>query len=92
MFLVSAFDLIARVRNNLALLKKKGYYSNVEPLLSNEKHRELKFREATPQEKKRFLSKLKASVKRDRALEMVWIILAAVLFIFGLVWILKFIV
>lgn len=86
MVLSSALDMYARIKSNMALLKKKGYYSKIEMYLAKEKLKNLKFKEASSQEKQKFLSKLRENTKRERKMEWVLILLTIALCIIGFIW------
>lgn len=86
MVLTSALDMYARIKSNMALLKKKGYYSKIEIYLPKEKLKNLKFRKASSQEKQRFLSKLQESTKRERKKEWALILITIALCISIFIW------
>ncbi len=92
MFFLSAghvADMLARMKNNRALRKKKSYYSEVENHLTNEKHQDLEFRKVSPEQKKRFFQKIRNDQERQRGLERITLILFIVVFLVVLIWFLK---
>lgn len=93
MFLSSAghvADMIARMKNNRALRKKKGYFHKDDPIVLKESHQELHFKKVSREAKDSFLLKVKAWHERQKLIEKITIIAFAIFVLVGFAWFVRF--
>ena len=84
-------DMIARMKNNHALRKKKAYFNTEDPIVLKEKHQMLQFKKVSREAKSQFLLKIKIWHERQRLIDKLTIVAFFVLFVAVFVWFVKFI-
>lgn len=93
MFLSSAGHvayMIARMKNNRALRKKKGYFHKEDPIVLKESHQGLHFKKVSREAKEGFLLKVKAWHERQKLIDKITIVAFAILVVLGFAWFVKY--
>ncbi|HKJ43181.1 MAG TPA: hypothetical protein VKA27_13885 [Sunxiuqinia sp.] len=83
-------DMIARIKNNRALRKKKAYFNTEDPIVLKEKHQTLQFKKVSREAKDSFLLKTKDWHRRQKLIDKITLVTFILLAIVGFVWIVRF--